>query len=624
MRRLLILAVALVAILGVLAPPAMAQAPAPKVTITGLIDQAASYERNTGSTTANLARNEHMMYGRTRGRFDVIGEVGKAKAVLGLEIDAYWGQTGLQDSNMGPGCSSTPSSSGNVQCGSTGPGAESSFDLNTDTQGSIQVKWLYTEFPLPLIPLNSVVRLGGQPFGTAATYKLATYANGDFPGVNLVVDVAPGAKLNLTYVAVDENLTGKANFFPVVPHFLVPVSGVQSQPNCKDQGAPAGGVTGTEVIPSCVAQNRGDNFAFIASFEMSPFKGLDVKPMYSYFFANGNTSVAARQGRGGLGITNAISGVSAGQIANPFAPGPGGGSAAGPGSTWSADGSGTGIHENRHTIGVDSRFTAGPFSLQPTVLYQFGSRQAVIQSISGGANLTLAPYGNLGQKYTADINAWLIDIRGGFNVGPLSLGAMGMWTSGNHAQDNPFRSVRFFQALDTDTGYMADWGLNILALGIDYYQILNGLSTAAGVNPGVAIGYDKYGRKQVAVKASYALTPALTVGTGVTAAWTDTSVDTNAVLLGNAGLLPSFYCRTTGVSCRPEGTHNFLGTELNAALTYRFAPGLAFDLAAGYLFAGNALGHRFVPTSYAVTAPSSKDGMVNDVIITSARVRYQF
>src|SRR5438874_8070118 len=183
-----------------LAPPAMAQAPAPKVTITGFIDNVGTYTRNMSTYDFNLNRdNDRQAYGRTRGRFDIIGEVGKAKAVFGFEIDSYWGQTGFVDSNNGPGyqCSSL---SGLCASGAVGSGSESSFDLNTDTQGNMQVKWLYTEFPLPLIPLNSVVRLGAQPFGTAANYKLAVYANGDFPGVNLVMDLAPGAKLNLTYV----------------------------------------------------------------------------------------------------------------------------------------------------------------------------------------------------------------------------------------------------------------------------------------------------------------------------------------------------------------------------------------------------------------------------------------
>ena len=55
------------------------------------------------------------MYGRQRGRFDIVGEVGQAKAVFGF--DAYWGQTGFIDSNLGAGCvtAGTPAA---VTCGS--------------------------------------------------------------------------------------------------------------------------------------------------------------------------------------------------------------------------------------------------------------------------------------------------------------------------------------------------------------------------------------------------------------------------------------------------------------------------------------------------------------------------
>ncbi|PYM22041.1 MAG: hypothetical protein DMD80_29690, partial [Candidatus Rokuibacteriota bacterium] len=325
------------AILGVLAPPALAQAPAPKVTITGLIDQVGTYTKNMSQYDGNLNINRDVqLYGRTRGRFDVIGEVGKAKAVLGIEIDSYWGQTGFTDSNNGPGwqCSSV---NGSCVSGAVGSGAESSFDLNTDTQGNLQIKWLYTEFPLPLVPLNSVIRLGAQPFGTAATYKLATYANGDFPGVNLVVDLAPGAKLMLTYVAVDEALTGKRDFFPVT-------FGGSSSTDGKCTGTAGGPVL------SCIPQSRNDNWALIASFEMSPFKGLDIKPMYSYFEAIGQTSQAARQGRGGVAVASSISGVTGGQSNSPFNPI---GAAAGVGAAGAAsnDGAGTNTLETRHTLG---------------------------------------------------------------------------------------------------------------------------------------------------------------------------------------------------------------------------------------------------------------------------------
>ena len=57
MRRLLVLAVALVAVLGMLAPPAMAQAPAPKVTITGFIDNVGTYTRNMSTYDFNLNRD---------------------------------------------------------------------------------------------------------------------------------------------------------------------------------------------------------------------------------------------------------------------------------------------------------------------------------------------------------------------------------------------------------------------------------------------------------------------------------------------------------------------------------------------------------------------------------------
>ena len=87
-------------------------------------------------------------------------------------------------------------------------GTNGGFDINTDSRGIIEVKWLYTEFEMPLIPVPTVVRLGAQPFGSAANYKLAAYATGDFAGVNVVSTITPNVKLNFTYVQVEEQLTG--------------------------------------------------------------------------------------------------------------------------------------------------------------------------------------------------------------------------------------------------------------------------------------------------------------------------------------------------------------------------------------------------------------------------------
>jgi len=640
MRRTLFLALALLAAFAVAVPVADAQTPNPnaKVTISGLIDNVGTFTRNMSSFDANLARNnDAQFYGRTRGRFDIIGEIGKAKAVLGIEIDEYWGQTGLGDSNgAGSVTCITARSSGSLACGTQGAGAESSFDLNTDTQSNLQIKWLYTEFPVPLIPVPTTIRLGGQPFGTAATWKLAAYANGDFGGVNIVSNITPNVKLLFTYVAVEENLTGKKDLPPVFGGLNGAALGFSTGNKCLSSGLATGA--------SCVPQARGDDFALIFSAEVTPMKGLDIKPMYSYFFASGQTSANARQGRGGLIVAPAISGATGGQTQSPFAP-------AGGANGFSADGSGTGLTENRNTVGVDARWRSGPWSVEPTFLYQFGRRQAVITTPLGGGAVfgqqVSSPYGVACSsaagfqltcpKQSAEIKAWFVDIRSGFQLGPWLFSGMYMWTSGDPAQNNPYKHIGYFQPLDTDTSYLADWGTQIMSLGIDYYQILNGTAGAGnvGLNPGVAIGYDKYGRHSFGLKANYAWTPAFNVWAGVTPSWTDRAVDTDGINVSTGGIQPSFICRKTLNSCRPEGDSKYLGTELNAGLQWKFADGLTFDWAIGYLFAGGALGHRTVGSTYqstpgpvfvgeSGTLPNSKDKEVNDVIITTARVRYVF
>jgi len=575
MRRLLILAVALVAGLGMLAPPAMAQAPAPKVTITGFVDEIGTFGKNLSDYDNNYNRQKDTQAtGRTRGRFDIIGEVGKAKAVLGIELDAMYGQTGNNDTFLDTRNSLTGATvAGGRQCA----GCNAGFDLNTDTIGLVEIKWLYTEFPMP-IPIPNTIRFGAQPFGTVATDKLALYANGDFPGVVVNLDFTPAARLNLAYVQVEEQITG-----------------------FKDGWI------------------RGEDWAVIASFGFTPFKGLTVKPMYSFFQPQGQTSTSARQGRGGVDFVNAFTG-------NPANPASGG----------IAGASGRGVIENRHTIGVDATFTAGPFSLQPSVLYQWGQRHNLINgyptTTAGGVVNPGSPYGAVGSLTKADISAWLADVRGAFNVGPLTLAAVGFFTSGQDAKSNPFRSVRYYQALDTDTSYLADWGTQIFSLGIDYFHIL--YNNALGLNPGVAIGYDKYGRMGVGAKASYAITPAVTVGAGVMSNWTEYKVDTDSVLSPNGGLFPLF---SNGQ--RAKGDSQYLGTEFNASMTYRFAPGIAWDVAAGILFPGDALGHALTVQCCGATSGSgaaggpvtnsgtngrgSKSG-VDDIYTATSRIRFSF
>src|SRR5512145_994242 len=148
MKRTLAVVACVVILLG-LAPAAFAQAPAPKVTITGLFDQVTSAGKNLYD--GNFSRSsESEWYARTRFRPDFSFEVGRTKAVLGLEIDLGFGQAGANDGGF-------PGNTSGSQAHKVG---SASLGLNTDVAGSVEVKWIYTEFDLtgkdslmPFIPV---------------------------------------------------------------------------------------------------------------------------------------------------------------------------------------------------------------------------------------------------------------------------------------------------------------------------------------------------------------------------------------------------------------------------------------------------------------------------------------
>src|SRR2546428_6411397 len=220
MRRFLVTAVFAFVILAMLAPPGFAQAAAPKVTIAGLFDQVTSAGRNTydGSLTRN---SDKEWYARTRFRPDFEFAVGRVKAVLGLEIDLQYGQSGTNDGGFPGNVSGSAGGFGSSQLGAANGGqppackvnVNGCLDLNTDVGGMIEIKWIYTEFPLtgkdsllPFIPVETMARAGGQPFDTLAQYKLAQYANGDFAGISAITTFTPAIKTNLAWVISEQEL----------------------------------------------------------------------------------------------------------------------------------------------------------------------------------------------------------------------------------------------------------------------------------------------------------------------------------------------------------------------------------------------------------------------------------
>jgi len=243
------------------APLVLAQVPAPKVTITGLFDQVTSMGWNFYD--GNYTRTgDHEWYARTRFRPDFAFAVGRTKAVLGIELDLMYGQGGSNDGGF-------PGNNSGQPCGFRGGckfGTGGGLDLNTDVAGLFEIKWIYTEFDLtgndsllPFIPVLTVARAGGQPFATIANYKVY-YANGDFAGLDLYTTLTPGIKNHLAWVDVEDTLAG-----------------------------------GDWSANKQTRTDRGKDFAIIESPEFTPFKGLDLKPMFSWFHVDGVTSNSARR-----------------------------------------------------------------------------------------------------------------------------------------------------------------------------------------------------------------------------------------------------------------------------------------------------------------------------------------
>src|SRR5262249_33504894 len=203
---------------------------------------------------------------------------------------------------------------------------------------------------------------------------------------------------------------------------------------------------------------RGEDYALIASVDITPTKGLDIKPLFSWFHADGVTYVGTRRP------------VVSPQFAGPANTHANSASALGGGAT-SGDPT---FHENRYTIGLDARWRLGGFGLDPTFYYQWGSRD----------HMAFTTGGTVG-KVTADMSSWIVDITGSYQLGPLLLEARGVYTPGNKARDNLTKSVRYYQPLSTDGSYWAGWAA-ILASGIDY---ANGQYIT---NMGRHIGYDRY------------------------------------------------------------------------------------------------------------------------------------
>jgi hypothetical protein len=598
MRRGVIVAVAVLALLGVLAPPSFAQAPAaapaPKVTINGLIDNVGMWGNNAFDT--NFAQRKDSIWGaRTRGVFTITGEVGRAKGVLALEIDLGWGQVSSAESVNSNGGGST---SINGSAGAVGSPQrafqQGGFDIGNDVSGVIEIKNLYVEFPVPLIPLPTLMRLGGQPF--QVTYKPSALATTDYGGVWLSTTITPNLKVNFTYAQAEEDDVGVR--------------------------ASAGN-----------AFFRGDDVFLAASVDVTPFQGLDIRPIVGYYTIYGNSFQGSRcrvqcGGQPSNGSMVAIS-----QFTNGVTTAPNLGNYR------------QNSHETRWYFGLDSRLTAGPFYLDPTVIYERSHvdvyrNLGTVGGFAGGAALgTALPAGlaqGFGPRVHQSIESWLVDIRAGWRLGPLLVEGIVIYTPGDDAQHDMWRSSRVYHGVAADGAYSGSWNEILTPGSVDYF-------TGNGIAMGENWGLGRWGRRTVGTKITYSVTPAFDVNFKASANWTDTKVDVDAPVAAGTAAAPGSWTTTpcgawngrlaaspgggTGGQAAfdacarsPFGDHRFMGVEIDPGITYRFAPGVTFDMVYAHLFTGSAFDTSFVDTRGVYRNRVE----AKDADFVAARVRYQF
>ncbi len=559
-----------IAALGMLAPPAFAQAPAPapapKVTINGLVDFVATYYYNwsggpgaggTGGLNGSDVTNvrDKGWYTRERGVFTITGEVGRSRGVWAVELDFTNGAGQLNNSGS--------AFNGGTQ-GPSQAGTSANFVEDIDVASVVETKWLYIETPatgagsfLPWIPFDSIIRVGGQP-ARGHDYKNGIQLSGDIPGINLSTNWTPDIRSTLTFVQVAAKLD------PII------------------------------------AQGANQNWAMAASLEMDIFKGFTVKPTYTFIWLHGGSCNAS--------ATTAVGNAAAGGynpndcgVPPPVSP----------------------LTTYRNTIGGDVRWVFGGFSLQPTFLYQFGQAQSFIlgpgQFLSPATGLPTVNSG-LGKRDN-DISAFIFDTIAGYRIGPMNLQSRIMYTSGQNAQSNVQNgaNIQYYRPVQHGFGYMAGWS-DIQTGGIDYItSLFVGIS---GLTLRESPSYDKYGRIFLGFASDYALTPQLTFTGLANVSWTPYKVNTQS-LLSSFGLVQCPAVPTAGFgNCTSDGrgTEQFLGAEGALGMTYRFAPNIALDLIGSYLFAGPAMDNAGVVGG--LIGPNSRDS--KDVFKLTSRLRFTF
>jgi hypothetical protein len=280
--------------------------------------------------------------------------------------------------------------------------------------GNFELKWLYVDGVIPGTPVR--FKLGAQPFKNTPMKNCLILCL-DAMGVSTDIPIGDAGKLNAWLAWGQEDFA-------------------------QDIGNPA--------------TLQGEDYALGVTLMLSPFKGLDIHPLFAF------------QHLSGPSFGGSVLRVSTGQD-----------------------------RENRFFLGFDARYKMGAITIHPTFIYEGGKREF---DAAGASD--------------SDLQSFLLDLLASVSMGPLKLSGRFVYTPGNEADDaisGGGDDINFFQSIFVDTVHRSVYWFEINGWNIDTTSTRAIYSFNDSRSLSGNLGFDQYGLIHGAFRADYKATKKLTL-----------------------------------------------------------------------------------------------------------------
>jgi hypothetical protein len=242
--------------------------------------------------------------------------------------------------------------------------------------------------------------------------------------------------------------------------------------------------------------------------------------------------------------------------------------------------------ESRYYLGFDSRYKLGDLSIEPTFIYELGTRKFLSSSAAvTGLNDT-------------DIRAFETQLLLQYSTGPWFLAAKGAYTSGNKAGDD-LNNQGFAGTRRTDVKIFRPMGIDGFHRFSEFLEIL-GRQEVDGVDtsllqtgtPGERGTFERFGLIEGTSKIEYSWTDRLVLESALGTVWAAEKTGCPAVLRTgpNGACATTFSSSTIVASFNPwnfTGNSRHLGEEVDVGFRYTIMPGLIWQQRFGWAFLGD-------------------------------------